>query len=118
MILVMALAGGVGASARFVLDGWIRSRWPTVMPWGTWVVNLLGSLALGLVTGSVLSGADPSWHLVGGTGFLGGFTTFSTASVETVRLWGKGRAVLGFLNLVGMALACVAAAGMGLALTA
>ncbi|WP_130866264.1 fluoride efflux transporter CrcB [Acidipropionibacterium timonense] len=114
MTLLMMVAGGLGAVARFVLDGWLRGRRQTLMPWGTWAVNLLGSLAMGVLTALVLAdGVDPRLKLVLGTGFLGGFTTFSTASVETVRLLGKGHCWAGLLNCLGMAVGCLGVAWLG-----
>jgi len=84
----IALAGSAGAVARFVVDGLIRHRWPgPAFPWATLVINVSGSLLLGVVTGLVLYRGGPSdLRLIVGTGFCGGFTTFSTASFETVRL--------------------------------
>lgn len=118
LVLVM-LAGGVGAAARFVVDGTIGrfvSRGP--FPLGIVVINIVGSFALGAVTGlasgSVLS-AETARVL--GLGFCGGFTTFSTASLEAVKLWaeeGIGRATAyTAVTVVG----AVAAAWLGLALT-
>jgi CrcB protein len=83
----VGLGGGAGAVARFVLDGLIRSRFTTQWPAGTVTINVTGSLLLGLLTGFVLyHGAPSSVTTVAGTGFCGGYTTFSTASFETVRL--------------------------------
>ncbi len=87
LFIVVALAGGLGAVARFVLDTAIRSRRVTRMPWGTIAINLSGSLLLGLLVGLVGAGVlAGEWLWALGTGFLGGYTTFSTASFETVRL--------------------------------
>ena len=117
MILLLTLAGGLGAAARFALDGAVRERWPSEFPWGILVVNVLGSFLLGLLTGLVLAGADDAWRLVLGAGFCGGFTTFSTALVDTVRLTRGGAARTALLNLAGtLALTVLAAAfGLGLA---
>jgi fluoride exporter len=84
----VALAGSAGAAARFVVDGLIRHRWPgPAFPWATLVINISGSLLLGVVTGLVLyRSGSTDLRLVVGTGFCGGYTTFSTASFETVRL--------------------------------
>ncbi|WP_432510685.1 fluoride efflux transporter CrcB [Kineococcus sp. SYSU DK001] len=116
MTALIALAGGLGAAARFWLDGTVRSRWPSRFPWGTLLVNVLGSLLLGFCTGLVLDGADERWLLVLGVGFCGGFTTFSTAAVDTVQLarereWrlAAGNALV---NLAATVL--VAALGLGL----
>ena len=113
-VLWVALAGGLGAMARLVLDGIVRERWRVA--WlGTLVVNLTGSLVLGLVAG-LGAGAllPPGLRLVLGTGFLGGYTTFSAASVETVRLAGQRRWAAAVAYGLGTALAAVALAALGL----
>lgn len=113
LFLALSAAGGVGAVARFALDSAVRSRVRSALPLGTIGINLSGSLALGLLTGFVTGHALPdALRIVVGTGFLGGYTTFSTASVETVRLVQAGRRgaalVSGPLVLVaGVALATV-----------
>jgi fluoride exporter len=112
--LLVAVAGGVGAVARFVLDGLIRSRVTSLVPAGTLVINVSGSLLLGLVTGVVLAGAEPAdFRVVLGTGFLGGYTTFSTAMIETVRLLQQRRWVAAGVNGIGMMLLGLGAAVLG-----
>ena len=109
LFLLTAAAGGIGAALRFVLDGVIRSRFPA-FPIGTLVINVSGSFVLGLVTSFALGDVLPPEALtVLGVGLLGGFTTFSTASFETVRLVGAALAVG-----VGMLIASVLAAALGL----
>lgn len=117
-IVWVGLAGSVGAVARFYLDGTIRGRVASRVPVGTIVINLAGSLLLGVLTGMVVfHHVIPTLTLVAGTGFCGGFTTFSTASFETVRLLQLGELAAVGINLavtVGGTLAA-AAAGMALA---
>ena len=116
--LWVALAGSAGALARFGLDGAVRRRWPTTFPWATLVVNVTGSLLLGVVVGLVLFSGEPdALRTVVGTGFCGGYTTFSTTSVETVRLLQDGRRRQAAGNAVGSLLLTVLAGGAGLALT-
>ncbi|TAM70572.1 MAG: fluoride efflux transporter CrcB [Microbacteriaceae bacterium] len=113
-IALMAVSGGVGAVARFVLDGLLRNRPRTVLPLGTMVINVSGSLLLGFLTGLVLfAGTPDGWRLVLGTGFLGGYTTFSTASVETARLVQERRWFLALINAFGMLGLAVLAAAVG-----
>jgi CrcB protein len=115
VILAVSLAGGIGAATRLGVDGFVRSRVKTVYPLGTMVINVSGSLLLGVVTGLALTHSLPvEWRLVVGTGFLGGYTTFSTASFETVRLAQQGRFGAALVNGLGMFVAAVAAAGLGL----
>ena len=71
---------------RFVVDGLVRTRLGARLPWGTAIINVSGSFLLGLLTGLATRGMPQEVLVVAGTGLLGGYTTFSTASVETVRL--------------------------------
>ncbi|ARJ06977.1 hypothetical protein GCM10010988_23210 [Cnuibacter physcomitrellae] len=114
LFVLLSLAGGVGAAARFVLDGAVKSLVRTSYPVGTTLINLSGSLLLGVVTGLALSHlVSDDWRLVLGTGFLGGYTTFSTASLETVRLAQQRRWGAALANGVGMLAASVALALAG-----
>ncbi|WP_396657784.1 fluoride efflux transporter CrcB [Microbacterium sp.] len=114
-VLALAVAGGLGAAARFVVDGAISAGIRRSYPVGTTVVNLSGSFLLGLVTGLATVHALPvEWRAIVGVGFLGGYTTFSTASFETVRLALEGRWGPSLLNAFGQLLAALAAAALGL----
>jgi fluoride exporter len=115
LVLAVAVAGGLGAVARLVLDGVTRSLVRVNFPLGTTVINVTGSFLLGLVTGLALANGLPAeWRAILGTGFLGGYTTFSTASYETVRLAQQRRSRAALFNGVGMLLLALAAAGLGL----
>jgi fluoride exporter len=117
IVLLASLAGGLGAMARLVLDGLIRGRRALEYPVATTVINLSGSFLLGLIGGLAIRYDLPdSWRLVLGTGFLGGYTTFSTASLETVRLLQDRRWLAAVANGLGLVLAASAAAAAGLAL--
>lgn len=117
-VLALALAGGLGAVARFVVDGAVKRRWTSDFPLATLLINVTGSLVLGVLAGLVLFRDTPSAvQLVAGTGFCGGYTTFSTASFETVRLVQGGRALSALAYAVGSVVLSVAAAGVGLVLT-
>ncbi|MGN6445707.1 fluoride efflux transporter FluC [Amnibacterium sp.] len=103
LLLAIALAGGVGAAARLVLDGVVRGWLGTRYPWGTAVINLTGSFLLGMLTSLAVTIALPQlWSLALGTGLLGGYTTFSTASFETVRLVQERRWAAAVGNGVGL----------------
>jgi CrcB protein len=116
-IVWVGLAGSVGAAARFVTDGMVRARVASRIPVGTIVINLAGSLLLGVLTGLVLFHHAPSTlTLVAGSGFCGGFTTFSTASFETVRLLQQGEFRAAGTNAGVTVVGAVAAAAAGLAL--
>ena len=117
LFLAIAVAGGVGAVCRFVLDGLLTSLSEADFPWPTVLINITGSLLLGLITGFAVSGLLPeAWRLVLGTGFLGGYTTFSTASVDTVRLLQQQRWAAGMVHGLGTLVIAVGAAGFGLGL--
>ena len=115
MIIAIAVAGGVGASLRLVADGVVRSMLGTRLPWGTLLINILGSASLGVLLGSSVGSETLS---VVGTGLLGGFTTFSTASFESAALilekrWGGAASYA-----IGTLALSVAAAALGYFLAA
>jgi CrcB protein len=115
LFLAISVAGGVGAALRLALDGMLRARIRTDYPLGTTVINVTGSLVLGLLVGLALNGAiSAEWRLVLGTGLMGGYTTFSTASVETVRLLQSRRFAAALGNGLGMLVVSVLAASFGL----
>ncbi|NUS35580.1 MAG: fluoride efflux transporter CrcB [Pseudarthrobacter sp.] len=117
VIALVGLAGGLGAGTRFVVDGLIRARLRSALPVATIAINVTGSFLLGLIAGAVIvDAAPPELQAIAGTGFLGGYTTFSTASFETVRLVQSRRTGLALLNGMGTAVLAVAAAAAGLGL--
>lgn len=122
--LLIFLAGGAGATLRFSADRLISARPKWDMPIATFFVNATGSFALGLLTGligiytSTHATGNAPWHtdsliLVLGLGFLGGYTTFSTAMIEAAQAQDAARRLT---LLVGQALICVLCAGVGLLL--
>lgn len=118
-LLLVAVGGGVGAALRFLLDGLVKARVArsrvTGFPLGTLLINVSGSLVLGLLTGLGQAGTIPLAAVaVLGTGMMGGYTTFSTASVETVQLLRSGKPRLAVLNGLGMLVVSVGAAALGL----
>ncbi len=117
MIAVLTLlAGASGAVTRFLVDASIKTRWKSLFPWATVAINVTGSLLLGILAAVVLfHGQSSAWQTVVGTGFCGGYTTFSTASFETVRLVEQGRRLLALVNALGSLVASVAACALGVA---
>jgi CrcB protein len=112
--LLTAVAGGFGALTRFVLDAVLRRL--AGPPWlSLMIINVSGSLLLGLVAGLTADGlvAQRAQLIVGG-GFLGGYTTFSSATVDTVRLVEARRSLAALISSLGMLLATVVAAAVGL----
>lgn len=116
LFVLVALAGGVGAVLRFVVDGLVRDLVGGRLPWGTALINVSGSFVLGLLTGLAGHGLPEAVLVVVGTGLLGGYTTFSSASVETVRLLQQRRIGASLLYGLGVLVLSVAAALTGLAL--
>jgi fluoride exporter len=94
MIWLIGLGGVVGTLSRFYLGKWISSRVTSRFPWGTWIINLTGSFIIGVLfslhTKQEIS--DLMWLMIG-TGFCGGYTTFSTFGYETIQLVQKGEVV-------------------------
>lgn len=111
--LLMALAGGVGAATRYGVDLRLSPPAEARLPHATIFVNVTGSLLLGLLVGA---SAGPDTLTVLGTGLLGGYTTFSSASVEVARRALESRRVDGLLTALAMLLGCVAAASVGVML--
>jgi CrcB protein len=113
----MLAAGAIGAPLRYAVDGWIADRTEGAFPWGTFVINVTGSLLLGFLTGLGLYHAFPTTsRVVLGTGFCGAYTTFSTFTFETMRLAEEGARTDALRNAFGTLVAGAAAAGIGLAL--
>jgi fluoride exporter len=109
-LLGVALFGGVGAVARFLLDGAVAGRVGRSFPWGTLVVNVAGAFVLGVLVGAVVGG--DAYRLVA-TGLLGSFTTFSTWALESHRLGEDGQLRLGIVNFAGSLLIGLTAAWFG-----
>lgn len=115
IFILLSLAGGVGAALRLLVDGLVRTRIKLTYPLGTTVINVSGSFLLGVITALTLSRVLPEgWHLVLGAGLMGGYTTFSTASFETVRLIQEHRYGAALANSLGMLIGAIAAAVFGL----
>ncbi|AZS45860.1 MULTISPECIES: CrcB family protein [Microbacterium] len=111
LFLGAALAGGIGAVLRYLVDLGVARLAGRRFPWGILLVNISGSFALGLVTAAL-----PDAAFLLGAGLLGGYTTFSTAMLDTVALWRDGERRASAFNAIGMLLLGVLAAGLGLAL--
>jgi CrcB protein len=119
ILLAIGLAGAIGAPARFVVDGLVAERLGQVFPWGTFIINVSGSLLLGLLTGLALYHGFPSVpRAFLATGFCGAYTTFSTFGYETVRLADENAGLQAAANALGSLAAGLLAAAAGLALAA
>ena len=118
MSLLLVIAGAaVGAPLRYLSDRAIQARHDTVFPWGTFTVNVVGSLILGLLTGAVTAGrASPQLQLAVGTGFCGALTTYSTFSYETLRLLEDDARLYAAANVVASIVAGLVSAFAGVAI--
>lgn len=90
--LAVAVGGFIGAPSRYLLDREISGRVESDnLPWRTFVINITGSLLLGVLVGLSITGHVPDVvKALLGTGFCGAYTTFSTFSFETVRMLEEG----------------------------
>jgi CrcB protein len=113
-VAVLSLGGALGVNARYWLGLWM-SRWTSPrFPWATFTINVSGSFAIGLL--SVGLGRwlpHPTARLLIVVGFLGGYTTFSTFSFDSLALWERGEVGLSLANMAGSVLAGLLAAGVG-----
>jgi CrcB protein len=108
-VLLVLIGGAVGAPTRYLTDVTVQRLHGTAFPWGTWTVNVLGSLLLGLV-----ASAAPDWAVtLVGTGFCGALTTFSTFGYETVRLSEEGETLAATANVVGSLAVGLVAGALG-----
>lgn len=107
--LLASLCGGLGAATRYLVDVAVARLSGARFPWGVLIINISGSFALGLVLTAL-----PGTAFVLGAGFLGGYTTFSTAMLDAVSLWREGRRAASVADAGGILIAAIAAAGLGL----
>ena len=120
-VTLLALGGGAGANARYWLGRtiveWQQHRFPRLeFPWATLIINVSGSIVLGFVAAAWLHHHDPArrnWYLLLGTGFCGGFTTFSMFSLETLRLAEAGDLPLAATNVATSVVLWLAAVWSG-----
>lgn len=115
-LIYLGLFGGMGCVARYMVSGWMYQFAGRSLPYGTLVVNVIGSLILGLIMeGSLRSTLlNPEIRLGLAVGFMGGFTTFSTFSYETVRLLEEGSLFAAGANIILNVVLCIIAAVLGI----
>ena len=117
-LLLVMLGGALGAGARHLVGRATLDLWGPAFPWGTLAVNLLGGFLMGLLAGSLarIGQGGEQWRLLLGVGVLGGFTTFSAFSLETVTLLERGQFGLAIGYILASVAGAVAALALGLAL--
>jgi CrcB protein len=110
-LLLVLLAGALGAASRYLVERAVTARVRREWPWGTFVVNVTGCFALGLLTG-----VTGTAHTVLGTGLVGAYTTFSAYAVEVVKVDADGSRAAAVGYGLGSVVCGVLAAGLGIAL--
>lgn len=115
--LAVAVGGAVGAALRHLTDRAVSARQERPFPLGTVLVNVLGSFVLGVVSGLGMV-LGPEWTVALGTGLCGGFTTFSTAMVDAVRLARERRGAAALAVVLGTLLWALLAVAAGMTLGA
>lgn len=102
-IAAVAVGAALGANLRYGLALWAAKRWGSGFPWGTMIINVSGSLLIGLAIGLAASrlALTPTWRLLVVTGFCGGYTTFSTFAYETYELLNAGSILRAVFNATG-----------------
>ena len=114
-VVVVFVGGGIGAVARYLLQGAVYALTGTGFPYGTLVVNVLGSLVIGILMALFEERflVQPALRLFLAIGILGGFTTFSSFSYETYTLLREGSIGAGVLNAGVSLVACLGATWIG-----
>ena len=112
------VGGAIGAGARHLVGQWVIARVGPGFPWGTLSINIVGSLAMGLLIGWLARGdAGETMRLFVGVGILGGFTTFSAFSLDFWALFERGQTGQAFAYVLASVVGAIIACGLGLFIT-
>ncbi len=116
--LLVFFGGGLGASLRHTVNILSARGLGTAFPWGTFIINISGSLVMGLIAGYLAfkGGASQPWRLFLMTGILGGYTTFSAFSLDTALLYERGEIAAALFYVLGSVVLSIAGLFAGLAL--
>lgn len=114
-LMIVAFGGAVGAVSRFQITNWFAVWFGTNFPYATLVVNVGGSLIMGLLMATLTNGTlvSPNWKPLIGVGFLGALTTFSTFSFDTLLLFTQGEWLKASLNIILNVILCLIAVAIG-----
>ena len=119
IVLLVACGAAIGAPLRYLVDRTVQGRHDSVFPWGTFTVNVVGSLMLGLLVGGATEHAVPGTvTALLGTGLCGALTTYSTFGFETIRLAESGSGFYALLNAIASGVAGLGAAFVGITVAA
>ena len=116
--LLVFVGGGIGASLRHAVNVLSARGLGTAFPWGTFIINISGSLVMGLIAGYLAfkGGASQPWRLFVMTGILGGYTTFSAFSLDAALLYERGEIAAALFYVLGSVVLSIAGLFAGLAL--
>lgn len=113
-LILVAVGGAIGSVGRYLIGAWVQSRLGGDFPWGTFTVNLTGSLLIGVVLQLASGGplaSEPALFLT--VGILGSYTTFSTFGYDTLQLVAAGRTGAALFNALGQLFASLLAVLLG-----
>jgi CrcB protein len=115
---LIGLGSGLGGMARYACTLFVQNFYPTTFPLGTLLINVVGSFLIALIATGATSSifASEESRLFATTGFLGGFTTFSAFSLQTIQLLKSGQAALAIAYIFSSVLVCLAAAWLAFAI--
>lgn len=115
-ILLISAGAVLGANARYWIGDWIAQKWGATFPYGTFVINITGSLLIGLFIAVATERfmIDPRWRILLVVGFLGAYTTFSSYTLESFNLIERGQWQMGLVNALGSVIAGLLAVGLGM----
>jgi CrcB protein len=117
--ILVILGGAIGSGSRYLLSTYITKTYPAAFPYGTFAVNIIGCLLIGIIYGTTerFQVASPQWRLFLATGLCGGFTTFSAFAYENFQLLQTGNYMTFTLNTLGSCVFGFAAVFLGILLT-
>lgn len=117
-LLLIGLFGGAGCISRYLISSGLNAWLGKSFPYGTLAVNIIGSFIIGIIFEVAIRGSvvSPAIRLALTVGFLGGLTTFSSFSIETVELFLNGKYLVGVLNIASSLLLCFLATYLGITL--
>jgi CrcB protein len=112
----ICLGGAAGTGARYILAGWVIALWGARFPYGTLLINVIGSFAISAVMHVALTTKllAPTLRLALTTGVLGGFTTYSTFNYETLAYMREGSWMVALAHVAATVVLCLAAGALGL----
>jgi fluoride exporter len=117
-LLLVFLGGGIGSILRHTVNQTSAALFGVNFPWGTLFVNIIGSLAMGMLAGwfALRGQGGPLFRLFLATGVLGGFTTFSAFSLEAALLWERGQTAAAGMYVVGSVVGAIIGVLAGIAI--